>query len=159
MRGAHWDHEKNAPDAELEAFLHKKVQSVRRRIRENTGIDIEPIYYSAGYKESENDKQNPYNLSKLLYYIIQHTPKKKRLAYVDNINEQVEVWQDNDDLRDYSQEIQKSWGETIRDCAAEGADIGERVGEIFGGSVGGKIGRVVGAIGGAVVGFFKGLFS
>ena len=158
MKGKHWNHEKNCPDTELEDFLNKKVQSVRRRIREGTGVDIEPIYYSAGYKESEESKQNPYNLSKLLYYIIQHTPKKKRLAYIDNLNQSVTVWESNDELRDYSNEVKKSWGETISEYATKGAEIGEDIGGIFG-NTGRAIGKAVGGVVGGFVGFIKGLFS
>lgn len=158
MKGQHWNHAENKPDAVLTKFLEEKVQSVRRRIRENTGVDIEPIYYSAGYKESETEKQNPYNLSKLLYYIIQHTPKEKRLAYVHNINERKEMWRDNDDLKDYSVEIKKSWAETVTECAAKGADIGGDIGAIFG-STGEQIGRAVGGAIGAVYGAIKSFFS
>jgi len=94
----------------LEKFLNEKVQSVRRRIMEGTGVDVEPIFYSAGYKESDEDKQNPYNLSKLLYYIIQHTPREKRLVYVDNTSKKKGMWEDNDNLMDYTREmIQKPW--------------------------------------------------
>lgn len=155
MKGQHWNHAENKPDAVLTKFLEEKVQSVRRRIREGTGVDIEPIYYSAGYKESEYEKQNPYNLSKLLYYIIQHTPKEKRLAYVNNTNKHEEMWRDNDDLKDYSLEIQKSWAETIGEYAAKGADIGGDIGAIFG-STGEKIGRAFGEVAGAVYGAIKG---
>ena len=155
MKGKHWNHEENKPDAVLTKFLDEKVQSVRRRICEGTGVDIEPIYYSAGYKESEYEKQNPYNLSKLLYYIIQHTPKEKRLAYVHNINERPEVWRDNDDLKEYSFEIKKSWAETVTEYASKGADIGENIGAIFG-STGEKIGRAVGGAVGAAYGIIKG---
>lgn len=158
MKGKHWNHEKNQPDETLKKFLEEKVESVRRRIREGTGVDIEPIYYSAGYKESEFDKQNPYNLSKLLYYIIQHTPKEKRLVYVNNTSQNVSVWQDNDDLKDYSAEIQKSWAETVRDCAAAGADIGGDIGSIFG-KTERTIGRAIGGAVGAAIGFVKGFFS
>lgn len=155
MKGQHWNHSDNAPDPVLKKFLDDKVQSIRRRIKEGTGVDIEPIYYSAGYKESEFDKQNPYNLSKLLYYIIQHTPKEKRLAYMDNVSTNDEMWKDNDDLKDYSKEIQKSFGETVREYAAKGAEYGERIGEIFGGETGKRIGRVAGGVVGAAAGAVK----
>ncbi len=143
MKGKHWNHDENKPDPVLEKFLNDKVQSVRRRIMEGTGVNVEPIYYSAGYKESEEDKQNPYNLSKLLYYIIQHTPKEKRLVYVDNAAKEEYLWQDNDELKDYTKEIKKSWLETIEEYAAKGADIGGSFGRIFG-RTGEKIGRTVG---------------
>ena len=158
MKGKHWNHETNQPDETLKKFLEEKVDSVRRRIREGTGVDIEPIYYSAGYKESETDKQNPYNLSKLLYYIIQHTPKEKRLVYANNTSQDISVWRDNDDLKDYSAEVQKSWAETVRDCAAAGADIGGDIGSIFG-ETGRTIGRALGGVAGAAFGVAKSVWS
>lgn len=158
MKGKHWNHEKNQPDFTLKTFLDDKVESVRRRIHEATGVDIEPIYYSAGYKESETEKQNPYNLSKLLYYIIQHTPKEKRLVYVNNVSNKAEVWQDNDDLKDYQLEIKKSFGETVVEYATKGADIGGEIGEIFG-STGRSIGKLVGGAAGAAYGAAKKVFD
>lgn len=158
MKGRYWNYTLNKPEPQLVKFLDEKAQSVRRRIMEGTGVDIEPIYYSAGWKEAD-EKQNPYNLSKLLYFIIQHTPKEKRLVYINNISQKDEVWKYNDDLQDYSKEIKKSFVQTITDCAAKGADWGEDIGYILGGSTGEKIGRAVGGFVGGVVGFFKGLFS
>ena len=76
MKGKHWDSAHNRPDAVLTEFLDEKAESVRRRIREGTGVDVQPVYYSAGYKDG-SEQRPPYNLSKLLYLIIQHTPKKK----------------------------------------------------------------------------------
>ena len=158
MKGKHWNHEENKPDQVLEKFLNEKVQSVRRRIMEGTGVDVEPIFYSAGYKESDEDKQNPYNLSKLLYYIIQHTPREKRLVYVDNAAKEKRMWKDNDELMDYTREIKKSWGETIKEYAAKGADIGGEIGSIFG-STGETIGRAVGGFVGGAVAVIKGIFG
>lgn len=66
MKGRHWDYNTNKPDGELEKFLEEKIVSVKNRIKEGTGIDIEPIYYSAGYKENNEKQCQPYNLSKLL---------------------------------------------------------------------------------------------
>lgn len=153
MKGRYWNYEENKPEPKLEQFLEEKVLSVKHRIKEGTGVDIEPIYYSAGFKE-EGEEQRPYNLSKLLYFIIKNTPKEKRLAYVDNISKDEEMWKDNDDLKDYTEEIQKGFFETVSECAAEGADIGADIGSIFG-DTGEKIGRAVGTGVGAVVGVAK----
>lgn len=49
MKGRYWDYEANKPEPPLVDFLEKKVISVRNRIKEGTGIDVTPIYYSAGY--------------------------------------------------------------------------------------------------------------
>ena len=90
MKGRYWNYEENKPEPKLVEFLEEKVKSVSKRIKEATGLDITPIYYSAGFKE-DGIKQNPYNLSKLLYYIIKHTPKEKRTMYAQNINQNAEM--------------------------------------------------------------------
>ena len=150
MKGKHWDYINNRPDEVLQKFLEDKVRSVKARIKEGTGEEIEPIYYSAGYKEEGEEQQNPYNLSKLLYYIVQMTPLKKRIVYQDNLNTQEEMWKDDDKLIDYGKEVRKSFMESVIDGVSEGADIGEEIGNIFG-STAGKIGRVVGGVIGGVI--------
>ena len=157
MKGKHWDSVNNKPDEVLTKFLDEKAESVRRRIREGTGVDVMPVYYSAGYKDGD-EQQAPYNLSKLLYLIIQHTPKKKRLIYATTTSRDPEVWKDNDELKDYGKEIRSSFVDTIVECASEGADIGGEIGGIFG-KAGEVVGRVAGGIVGAAVGFVKSLFS
>lgn len=157
--GRHWNHEKNAPDFYLKNFLDEKVQSVRRRIREGTGVDIEPIYYSAGYKESEDEKQNPYNMYKLLYYIIEHMPKEKVISVIENVTKDEEVLRDNDNEKDYSRETGRILGKVIYDnivspfvdCVEAGMDIGEAIGSKFGETgktIGGTLGTAFGLIAG-----------
>lgn len=158
MKGRYWNYEENKPEAPLVQFLEEKAASVRKRIKEGTGIDVEPIYYSAGFKEEGMQQCRPYNLSKLLYYILKFTPKEKRLSFVENINKSEEMWKDNDDLKNYRKGILESFGETITDCAMEGADIGEEIGSIFGESMG-SLGRAVGGAVGTVVGVGKAVFE
>ncbi len=158
MKGRNWDYELNKPNDALINFLDEKADSVKKRVKEGSGLDIEPIYYSAGYTEN-GIQQQPYNLSKLLYYIIKNIPMKKRLILAGNTNQEEQVWSTNDDIEDYNEKIQKSFIESIVDGVEEGADIGGRIGEAFGGSVGEKVGKVVGGVVGGVVGFFKSIFS
>ena len=154
MKGRYWDYENNKPEPKLEQFLEDKVLSVRKRIKEGTGVDVKPIYYSAGFKEEGEEQCRPYNLSKLLYFIIKFTPKEKRLSYIDNINQDQEMWKDNDDLNDYRKGILESFGETVSDCAMKGADLGGDIGSIFGGT-GEVIGRTIGTFVGGAVGVVK----
>lgn len=103
--------------------MEDKVRSVRDRIYEATGVRIEPIYYSAGYKEEGGEQGRPYNLSKLLYYIVKATPSEKRVVYANNINEDAEMWKDDDELLDYGEETRKSIFESITEGASKGADM------------------------------------
>ena len=99
MKGRYWNSEENRPEPQLVEFLEKKAESVRKRIKEGTGLDVTPIYYSAGFKEEGMEQCRPYNLSKLLCYIVKYTPKKKRLALVENINQDQEMWKHDDEHR------------------------------------------------------------
>lgn len=157
MKGRYWNYEENKPEQQLVKFLEEKALSVKKRIKEGTGVEIDPIYYCAGYKE-EGMEQKPYNLSKLLYYIIEYTPKEKRLLYVDNINQNTEMWESNDELADYRTGILESFGSSLTECVAGGADIGGEIGSIFGGARR-VAGTVVGGIIGAGVGVVKGIWS
>lgn len=83
MKGHYWNYEKSCPELRLEKFLKDKTASVRQRIKDSTGVDTEPIYYSAGCHEEE-EIQKPYNLMNLLYYIIKHIPTEKRRLHMKN---------------------------------------------------------------------------
>lgn len=154
MKGRNWDHDKNEPNQKLVNFLEEKVRSVRDRVYEATGVTIEPIYYSAGYREKGGEESRPYNLSKLLYYIVKATSSEKRVIYVNNINENREMWRDDDKLLEYDEAMRKSILESIR----EGASIGASIGRDFG-SGGEAIGRSIGElIGGVIGGVIGGIF-
>ena len=103
MKGRNWDLEKNKPKQKLIDFLEDKVESVKKRVQEATGINVEPIYYSSGYKEGD-EEQYPWNLSKLLCFIVENTPAKKRLAYVKSYPLKTKRWVNND-----YEKIFKAW--------------------------------------------------
>ena len=70
MKGRYWDYDNNVPFQKLTSFLNDKVESIKRRIKEATGIEIKtPVYYSAKYG---------YNLDKLFDFIISNIPSEKR---------------------------------------------------------------------------------
>lgn len=158
MKGKYWNAKLNKPEEKLKNFLDEKVKSVRKRIKEGSGIDVDPIYYCAGYKEEGEEQCQPYNLTKLLYYIIKNTPKEKRLVYMNNTNNNQEVWKRHDEIIDYEKEIKKSFFETVEDCISVGSDIGSKIGSIFG-EAGRKVGGFVGGVVGGVIGIVKGIFD
>lgn len=157
MKGRNWDYENNKPEPELVNFLNDKVESTRRRIKEATGVDVTPIYYSAGYKEG-NEEQRPYNLSKLLAFILRHTKAEKRAVFIQDLNKKKDMWEDDDRLEDYKQEVRKTLWESVTETASKGANVGGAIGKIFGG-VGESVGRVVGGVVGAVWGGVKSFFG
>lgn len=155
MSGHYWDREKNEPEPRLIEFMDEKVESVHRRILEGTGVDISPIYYSAGYTD-EFIEPKPYNLSKLLYYIVKMTPVQKRLIYLDNVSTKPEMWNDDDGLEDYREGVISEMWETIKITAAAGAEIGGNIGRALAGKTGEVIGKVVGGAAGAILGSIGG---
>ena len=159
MKGKHWDFVNCCPDKILTDFLNDKVRSIRERILANTGVQVDPIFYSAGYKEEGEAQTPPYNLSKLMLYILRAIPPKKRLVVVEQSNRNQDMWRKSDELEDYQREIKKSLSESVCEGISKGGDIGERIGGAVLGSVGREVGRAVGKVVGGVVGFFKGLFS
>lgn len=159
MKGAHWNAEKNEPDEVLSAFLDEKAESVRRRIRESTGLDLRPVCYCAGYKEAGKSQRNPYNLTRLFYCITRSIPKDKRLVLADNINDDADNWMYDDKESDYRKETENEFFDTVWDCIADSADTGSEIGgEILG--IPGKIaGGIIGGIAGAVRGIFSAVFG
>lgn len=71
MKGRHWNHMTNTPDASLIAFLDEQACSIQKRVREATGVSIlKPVYYSAEYG---------WNVQALFDFIIDHMPKERRV--------------------------------------------------------------------------------
>ena len=159
MKGRNWDSDKNQPNEKLTAFLEEKAQSVQKRIFEGTGVNVEPVYYSAGYKEDDM-QSNPYNLSKLLYFIVKATPSEKRAIYINNVNSDQNTWKEDDKRMNYteatSDTIWDSVVENTMDGIIKGSEIGERIGSVLG-ETGREIGEKIGGLAGGIVGFFKGL--
>ena len=157
MKGRNWDYIKNEPNQQLVDFLEDKVRSVKDRVYEATGIKVDPIYYSAGYKEEGKEQCRPYNLSKLLYYIVKSTPSDKRVIYANNVNRDKKMWKDDDKKDDYSCKTRSKILESIEEGCTRGARIGEAIGSVFG-ETGKSIGRKIGTVAGGVFGFIGGLF-
>jgi len=156
MKGRYWNHEENKPEPELVEFLEQKVKSVHERIKEGTGLDITPIYYSAGFKEEGSSQEKPYNLSKLLYYIIKLTPKNKRLPYIENINKNPAMWEDDDNLINYKKDIISELSNAVEEGVIKGSNIGGTLGELILGEKGKTVGKIAGAAAGAVTGLIVG---
>ena len=159
MKGKHWDTEKNEPDEVLLDFLKRKADSVQERIYDGTGLSIRPVYYCAGYKEEGGEQCKPYNLTKLLYYIIKSIPKDKRLAFADNINADNDMWLHDDKEKDYKKKVKNGFFESIGYCMEEGAEAGAGIGERILGIPGKAVGFVIGGACGAVKGFFENIFG
>ena len=139
MKGRYWDSVNHKPEAQLNSFLKEKEKSVHDRILDGTSISVQPISYSAGYMETDGKQEPAYNLSKLLYYIIDNIPAEKRLNVAENINTNREVWQSDDGLENYREKTKDSildnlgtLGQVIKGVIAVGKAIWEGITDLFG---------------------------
>ena len=99
MEPEDWNREGNYPEEELVKFLEEQCQSVHQRIKDATGVNVQPFYYTAGFKREGQRQRPPYNLGKFFSLILENVPKKKRLQVIANLNHQDarENLRDNDD--------------------------------------------------------------
>ena len=158
MKGRHWDSAANEPDEVLKEFLDRKADSVCERIQENTGLALAAVCYCAGYTE-EDEICRPYNLAKLLHFLLCRTPREKRLVLVDNLNDAPENWEHNDDDEDggkfgFLDEILFSISTGFDLGVDTGCDIGQALLGVPGVVLGGAVGAVAGVIGGAISGIY-----
>lgn len=80
MKGYHWDKENNIPDSTLAAYLEEQALSVKRRIKEATGLNvIKPVCYSAKYG---------WNLESVFDMLIDNIPQERPLTYMSRFQEQ-----------------------------------------------------------------------
>lgn len=101
-----WDMEKNQPKEATRKFLQDKEESVRRRIKESTGVDVKVVSYKAGFTDPETgEREKPWNLATLLDYIIEYTPARKRFALMQNTNLDETMWADSDELEKHRSNI------------------------------------------------------
>ena len=152
--GRHWDYEKNEPDETLINFLNEKMNSIKTRIKADSNLDIEPVFYCAGYEEENGDVVHPYNLSKLLYYIMNAIPANKRVAVMEGINTNGEHYECNDDEADYNEGVKESFYESF-DYISDGVDSGAEIG----GTILGIPGAIVGAFLGGFVGCVRSILD
>ena len=95
--------------------------------------------------EPDGSAVYPYNLTKLLYYILQAVPAKKRLSIMEGMNKKKKNYEYND--ADYSKRVQDSFLDVIFDAIDEGAELGKELLGVPGAVIGGIVGGVVGALG------------
>lgn len=162
--GRDWDYEQHKPQPKLIEFLDEKAEEVRGRIKKSTGIDVETIYYSAGYKEEDEPQEPSYNLLKLLHYILRFTPDNKRIILINNINTQDEEksFGINDEPQEkITQEIAKelSRSDIFKQCFSTASNKGAEIGSSLLGVPGKVVGATIGAVAGTVLGGIKAIFG
>ncbi|MCR5520944.1 MAG: 50S ribosome-binding GTPase [Lachnospiraceae bacterium] len=157
--GSHFDYENTKPDEVLSRRMDEMAETIRQRVKESTGIDVNlPIWYVAGGKEEGKEKYPSYNISKLLNAMVSVTPNEKRAAWVGNISDVEEDFIYDDGAINYNQQTAAQIWDSTLGCAATAAGIGALLGS-FAGPVGSAIGAGVGAGVAIIVRGFCSIFS
>ncbi|WP_306197713.1 GTPase family protein [Campylobacter jejuni] len=119
-----FDYKENKLSQELKEILEEKVKAIKERIKADTEIDVDVIYYAAGYyNEDTKEKRPAYNLNKLLAYIVDKAPLKKRLVFLKYQSKNKNDFKYDDNKENYAEKTKKSWLETIKECVNDIADF------------------------------------
>lgn len=161
--GHNWNFEQHKPMPKLIDFLDKKAEDIRERIKKSTGVDVETIYYSAGYKEEDEPQEPSYNLLKLLLYILRFTPDNKRIILMNNLNtkdEEKSFTSNDEPQEEITQEIAKelSRSDIFKQCFSTASNKGAEIGASIFGIPGKVAGTIVGAGLGILGGVAKAIF-
>ena len=119
MHHKFWDLTTNQPKEELVAELEDRSKTIKKRIADDTGFNPDVIYYVAGESHQGKMIQEPYNLAKLLSFIIDHLPQKKRVAIAADINQNRKNFNSNDSKENYQEKIEKSFTDSLLEIASD----------------------------------------
>ncbi|MCE7234839.1 DUF3944 domain-containing protein [Campylobacter coli] len=119
-----FDKENNQLTPELEEILEEQVKAIKERIKTDTGVDVDVIYYAAGSTSKKTKIKKPaYNLNKLLAYIVAKAPLKKRLVFLKHQSRNQDDFKYGDNKENYTEEMVKSFIETIKEYAKNVSDF------------------------------------
>lgn len=154
MHHKFWDEDTNQPKPELTAKLEAQAHDVKQRIQDDTGFSPDVVYYSAGEWHEGQRIQEPYNLLKLLSFVLDHLPNKKRAALANDINRDEDNFKSNDAKADYQAEVKKSVLDSLGEIAS---DVLQKAGSIIGTVLSDP--KVTGLLLTAATGFIESLLS
>lgn len=113
LKGRFWS--ENGPEPELHKRLEDLSESVKLRMHETTGLSVDPICYSAGYSYEGKVQTKPYNLQKLLSFILDKLPSKKRAAFIQYTDNKNNNFENNDSREDYTKKINDTVYDSLLD--------------------------------------------
>lgn len=119
MHHKFWDEETNQPTPKLIEKLEDQSETVRKRIADDTGFSPDVIYYAAGEMVDGELVQKPYNLAKLLSFLLDHLPAKKRAAIANDIRQDSSSFESNDGKENYQEKIEKSFADSLLEIASD----------------------------------------
>lgn len=98
IHSRYWDNKNHHPSKEQIEFLDDKVKDIKTRIFESTNVQLDPIYYVAGYND-ENFSDPSWNIDKLMIKILDSVKDKSATIFdefdldkvVDGVSEVIDT--------------------------------------------------------------------
>lgn len=116
---SYWDTVNNCPTEKLQVHINDLVTTVQDRIEADTGFRPEIITYCAGESDNGEMLQTPYNLGKLLSFLLDRVPSKKRIAFSNDINKDKKNFKSNDEKENYSAKVEKTIYESFKEVVVD----------------------------------------
>lgn len=82
IHSRYWDNKNHHPSKEQIGFLDGKVEDIKTRIFESTNVQLDPIYYVAGYND-ENFSDPSWNIDKLMIKLLESVKDKSTTVFED----------------------------------------------------------------------------
>lgn len=114
-----WDETANEPKEKLIDYIDRQMLTVRERIAKDTKCHPEIVTYCAGQIYDGELIRKPYNLGKLLSFILDRIPSKKRISLSNDINKNKENFSYNDKKADYSDLVVKSYAASLKEIVLD----------------------------------------
>ena len=93
--GYDWDKEKNQPTTQMRQEIEKDIQKLKNKIKDSTGFDVTPIYFSAGRRDRN---QKPWNLIKLYSEMNKNVSNEKKISLNSQVNSKKENFENSDNF-------------------------------------------------------------
>ncbi|QLB20891.1 hypothetical protein A6B43_04790 [Vespertiliibacter pulmonis] len=119
-----WDYENNRPDDELMETIDMNKKELEDRLYSETGIKFDLLYFTAGRENIKKPEKTvqPYNISKLLYFMVNKLKdKKKRVVISRDVNQKKENYKNDDGRLDYNRSTNEAVEESLFDIIWSGA--------------------------------------
>lgn len=82
IHARYWDNKNHHPSKEQIGFLDDKVEDIKTRIFDSTNVQLDPIYYVAGYND-ENFSDPSWNIDKLMIKLLESVKDKSTTIFED----------------------------------------------------------------------------
>lgn len=117
--GYEWDYIADRPSPEVEVWPESTASLLRHCILDESGLEIAPVCFAAGFTRTNELSPRPFNLLKLFGAMLGKLPAEKQLTLINSpLNSHSLAWFDSDDRRNYLVEVENVLFDTLYEARA-----------------------------------------